>query len=96
MNQFSFDQKNLLIGHATWSDIVQNPSTSPLFTMLEMIKGMILRNAAVMISMPDEQGIKERMDRLEEVCDVAQRANETRKMLGLEPVDLQALGLQRW
>lgn len=94
MSQFSFDQKNLLVGNQTWNDIVAGKGTFGLYTVLDAFKGIVARDGAVMISMPDEQGIKERMDRLEEVCDVAQRANEARQALGLETVDLQALGLQ--
>lgn len=93
MSQFSFENKNLLIGNQTWSDIVGGKSSFPLFTMLETMKGIVQRNGAVMIAMPNEQEIKDRMDRLDEVQRVAQNANATRETLGLEPVNLQEIGL---
>lgn len=93
MSQFSFDNKNLLIGNQTWGDIVGGKNTFPLFTMLTTFKSIVESNGAVMIAMPNEQEIQDRMDRLEEVSGVAQRANAKRVTLGLEPVNLQEIGL---
>ncbi len=93
MSQFSFDNKNLFIGNQTWRDIAGNTNPFPLFTMLETMKGIVQRGGAVMIAMPDEQQIQERMDRISEVQVVAQNANATRVQLGLTPVNLQEIGL---
>lgn len=93
MSQFSFENKHLSIGNETWRDIVGGKNPFPLFTMLETMKNIVERNGVVMIAMPNEQEIQDRMDRVEEVAGVAQRANETREALGLEPVNVQEIGL---
>lgn len=93
MSQFSFDDNSLYIGNQTWNDIVGAENTFPLFTMLETMKSIVQRDGAVMIAMPNEHEIKDRMDRVCEVQDVAQRANEARETLGLDTVNLQEIGL---
>ena len=91
----SFDSidNNVYVGHVTWGDIVGNVSSVPLSEALTIFKNKILKNGAAFILMADESSIARRMDRLSEVKDVAQRANESRVALGLAPVDLQEIGL---
>ncbi len=46
--------------------------------MLETMKGVVQRDGAVSIAMPDKERIKKRMDRLDEVKVVPENANAGR------------------